>query len=350
MPAVLMTFRKLQACGAPSDARRGRPDIDGCVRRDAIRSGRGAGASSTALREFAAHFEGWPLRCRSRHALRAYFFLGLRPRRADVARVAGGATPSMGCDLSSGAESGGPSDAEHVKGAANLLSCIPPLSRTTDAGTGHLGCCGRLRRPAAPRYGDRRSAGGVDHPGAGYFRNGHRRYAPQFETRALYFIRGCRRTIRCRAPDCVSFAPAVSPASMHRCTCGVFKGRRRRRRPCSAARDWRSRCRTLSALNALCQRARAQAAPAAQARCGRSARLPAPTRAEPQFKYIPVRRLRCSSRRASSSGLHWAVFEPTGEPLRARSASERYRGFLHGLFQQARCRAREAAGCLFRAL
>ena len=55
--------------------------------------------------------------------------------------------------------------------------------------------------------------------------------------------------------------------------------------------------------------------------------------AEPQFKYVPVRRLATFIAASITQGLRWTVFEPHGEPLwaliRARVAE-----FLHGLLHQ----------------
>ena len=55
--------------------------------------------------------------------------------------------------------------------------------------------------------------------------------------------------------------------------------------------------------------------------------------ADPEWRYVPVRRLALFLEESIDEGTQWAVFEPNGEPLwlalRASTNS-----FLHGLFQQ----------------
>ena len=57
------------------------------------------------------------------------------------------------------------------------------------------------------------------------------------------------------------------------------------------------------------------------------------TRAEPEWKYIPVRRFQLFLERSIDAGLGWATFEPNDEPLWA-DVREAIGGFLHGLFRQ----------------
>ncbi len=51
-----------------------------------------------------------------------------------------------------------------------------------------------------------------------------------------------------------------------------------------------------------------------------------------QWKYIPVRRLAFTSRRACTAGTKWAVFEPNDEPLWSQLRLN-VGGFMHDLFR-----------------
>ena len=283
--------------------------------------------------EFAAHFGGLAVEMPLGYAVQHFFLNG--GRDALIARVEPAGATLADADLSDPAleqQRRGLWLLEHAE-RFNLL-CIPPLSRTTDVG--------RATWDAATAYAARRRAMVIVDPPAAWTvpqtisETAIAALAGRSPNAALYYP-------RLRAPDPLqgnqieSFAPCGAVAGIYARidgTRGVWKA------PAGAEATVLGiqglavalSDAQLSALNALGVNG-VRVLPGGASALWGARTLAGTALPEPQFKYVPVRRLEMFIEASLIEGLRWAVFEPNGEPLWARIRAS-VTGFLHGLFQQ----------------
>ena len=283
--------------------------------------------------EFAAHFGGLAVAMPLGYAVQHFFLNG--GRDALIARVEPTGATLTDADLSSPAleqQRRGLWLLEHAE-RFNLL-CIPPLSRTTDVG--------RATWDAAAAYAARRRAMViVDPPAAwstpqGISETAIAALAHRSSNAALYYPR-LQAHDPLQGNQIASFAPCGAVAGIHARidgTRGVWKAAAGAEATVLGIQGLAVALpdAQLSALNALGVNG-VRALPGGASALWGARTLAGTVPAEPQFKYVPVRRLEMFIEASLIEGLHWAVFEPNGEPLWARIRAS-VTGFLHGLFQQ----------------
>jgi len=283
--------------------------------------------------EFAVHFGGLAVEMPLGYAVQHFFLNG--GRDALIARVEPAGATLTDADLSDPAleqQRRGLWLLEHAE-RFNLL-CIPPLSRTTDVG--------RATWDAATAYAARRRAMVIVDPPAAWStpqavsETAIAALAPRSSNAALYYP-------RLQAPDplqggqVASFAPCGAVAGIYARidgTRGVWKAPAGVEATVLGIQELAIALSDahLSALSALGVNGMRVLPGGASVLWG-ARTLAGTDLAEPQFKYVPVRRLEMFIEASLIEGLQWVVFEPNGEPLwgRIRASVE---AFLHDLFVQ----------------
>jgi uncharacterized protein len=214
------------------------------------------------------------------------------------------------------------------------LLCIPPLSRTTDVG--------RATWDAATAYATRRRALVIVDPPAAWTaardisETAIAALVSRSPNAALYFP-------RLKAPDPLNgnqvayFAPCGAVAGIYARTDaarGVWQTPTGAEASVLGAQGLSVALSDpeLSALAAIGINA-LRALPGHAIALWGARTLAGAGAAEPQFKYVAVRRLEMFIEASIAGGLQWTVFEHNGEPLWAK-VRERVADFLHGLFLQ----------------
>lgn len=285
-----------------------------------------------SLAEFEAQFGGLSAELPLGYAVRHYFLNG--GRTALIARVAPAGAVLTDADLSDPAlerDKRGLWLLDHVEQFG--LLCIPPLTRNTDVGP--------MTWNAAALFAQRRRAMLIVDPPAAWTAAQSISEAAitaliqRSPNAALYYP-------RLTAPDplhgnqVANFAPGGAIAGVY---ARIDAGRGVWKAPAGADATLQGAQglgvgvseAQLAALSALGVNSLRVLAGGEIALWG--ARTLAGPDAEPQWKYVPVRRLELFIAKSISRGLAWAAFEPNGpmlwERIRASIAN-----FLHGLFRQ----------------
>jgi hypothetical protein len=283
--------------------------------------------------EFRAHFGGLAADMPLGYAVQHYFLNG--GRAALIARVVPSRTALTDADLSS------PELAQQQRGlwlldrAAHFdILCIPPLTRATDVG--------RATWDTAIAYATRRRAFVIVDPPAAW-------------TSAQSVSKTAIAAVASRSPNAALYYPRLqAPDPLHGnalagfAPCGAVAGIYART---DAARGiWKAPAGTeatvlgvqgpsvaltdaqLSALDAVGVNG-LRALPGGGIVVWGARTLAGAEAAEPEWKYVPVRRYLIYLERTIEKGLGWAVFEPNDEPLWAEIRT-RVGDFLHEQFKQ----------------
>jgi phage tail sheath protein FI len=283
--------------------------------------------------DFQAQFGGLSEPLPLGYAVQQFFLNG--GRGALIARVEPAGPALTDADLSSPA-------LEQQKRGVWLLDhaerfdmlCIPPLSRTTDVG--------RATWDAAIAYATRRRAMVIVDPPAAWTaardisETAIAAVASRSPNAALYYP-------RLQAPDpphgnqVANFAPCGAVAGIYARTDaarGVWQAPAGAEATVLGAQGLSVALsdQELSALAAIGVNA-LRALPGGAIALWGARTLADADAAEPQFKYVAVRRLAMFIEASIARGLQWAVFEDNGEPLWAK-VRERVANFLHDLFLQ----------------